>query len=49
MVTKLRSERTSFKQHNNDVTDSLRRIQLDHSLSQVELRAAIDEVIAMVS
>ena len=49
MMSKLTRESVLLNQHNIDVTDALRRIQLDTSLSHQGLRAAIDEVIAMVS
>jgi hypothetical protein len=49
MMSKLTRESISLNQHNTDVTDALRRIQLDTSLSHQGLRAAIDGVIAMVS
>ena len=48
-MTKLTKESLSFNQYNIDIAGALRRIQLDNTLTQVELRAALDGVIAMVS
>jgi hypothetical protein len=38
-----------LSQHNSDVTEALRKIRLDSSLSRDALRSAIDDVLAMVS
>jgi hypothetical protein len=48
MLSKLNQESLSLTQHNMSVTEALRRIQLDTTLSHQGLRAAIDGVIAMV-
>ena len=48
MMKKLENESLLLHHHTTDVTEALQRIQLDTSLSQIELRAAIDHVIAMV-
>jgi hypothetical protein len=49
MMTQLSQESASLSQHNMSVTEALRSIQLDTSLSHQGLRAAIDGVLAMVS
>jgi Fungal Zn(2)-Cys(6) binuclear cluster domain len=48
-MSKLSKETDSLSQHNADVTEALRRIRLDTHLSTDDMRAAIDEVLAMVS
>jgi hypothetical protein len=48
-MSKLSKETNSLTQHNTDVTEALRRIRLDAHLSTDDMRAAIDEVLAMVS
>ena len=48
-MKKLGRETIQLNRHNTDVTDALRQLQLDNTISQVELRAAIDEIIAMVT
>jgi len=47
-VSKLSRETDSLSQHNYDVTEALRRIRLDESLTPDGMRSAIDEVLAMV-
>jgi hypothetical protein len=37
-----------LNQHNTDICDALRRIQLDMTMSKDEIRLAIDEILAMV-
>jgi hypothetical protein len=49
MMTKLTRESASLNQHNTEITEALRRVQLDTSLSTEGLRAAIDDIIAMVT
>lgn len=48
-MSKLSKETDILAQHNIDVAEALRRIRLDTHLSTDDMRAAIDEVIAMVS
>jgi hypothetical protein len=48
-MSKLDRATNSLSQHNFDVTEALRRIRLDTHLSSDDMRAALDEVIAMVS
>jgi hypothetical protein len=48
-MSKLSKETDVLTQHNNDITLALRRIRLDTHLSTDDMRAAIDEVLAMVS
>jgi hypothetical protein len=48
-MSKLSKVTDSLTKHNTDVTEALRRIRLDSHLSSDDMRAAIDEVIAMVS
>jgi hypothetical protein len=48
-MSKLDRATNSLSQHNLDVTEALRRIRLDTHLSSDDMRAALDEVIAMVS
>lgn len=47
-MSKLDRATNSLTQHNFDVTEALRRIRLDTHLSSDDMRAALDEVIAMV-
>jgi hypothetical protein len=48
-MSKLSKETDVLTQHNTDVADALRRIRLDTDLSTDDIRAKIDEVLAMVS
>jgi len=48
-MSKLSKETDVLTQHNTEVTEALRRIRLDTHLSTDDMRAAIDEVLAMVS
>jgi ribosome-associated translation inhibitor RaiA len=48
-MSKLSKETDVLYQHNIEVTEALRRIRLDTHLSTDDMRAAIDEVLAMVS
>ena len=48
-MSKLSRATDSLTQHQNEVIEALRRIRLDMHLSSDGMRAAIDEVIAMVS
>jgi hypothetical protein len=48
-MSKLSKETDVLYQHNTEVTEALRRIRLDTHLSTDDMRAAIDEVLAMVS
>ena len=47
-VSKLSKETDSLSQHNSDVTEALRRIRLNESLTPEDMRSALDEVLAMV-
>ena len=47
-MSKLSKETNTLSRHNSDVADALRRIRLDDSLSREGMRAAIDNVLAMV-
>lgn len=47
-MTQLSRETKSLNQHNSSVTEALRQIVQDNSLSREGLRAAIDTVLAMV-
>jgi hypothetical protein len=48
-MSKLSKETNVLTQHNTEVAEALRRIRLDVLLSTDDMRAAIDEVLAMVS
>ena len=48
-MSKLSKKTDVLTQHNTEVTEALRRIRLDTHLSTDDMRAAIDEVLAMVS
>jgi hypothetical protein len=48
-MSKLSKETDVLTQHNTEVTEALRRIRFDTQLSMDDMRAAIDEVLAMVS
>lgn len=47
-MVKLSHEAVSLAQHQNDVTDALRKIRLDETMSKEDIRAAIDDILAMV-
>lgn len=47
-VSKLSKETDSLSQHNFDVSEALRRIRLDESLTPDDMRSALDQVLAMV-
>lgn len=48
-MSKLSKETDILTQHNVEVTEALRRIRLNPHLTSDGMRAAIDEVLAMVS
>jgi len=48
-MSKLSKETNILTQHNAEITEALRRIRLDTHLTSDDMRAAIDEVLAMVS
>jgi hypothetical protein len=49
MMTRLSKETNTLVQHQSDVTEALTRIRLDTNLTSDGMRAAIDDVLAMVS
>jgi len=48
-MSKLSQETSFLTQQNTEVTEALRRIRLDNSLTREGIRGAIDDVLAMVS
>lgn len=48
-MTRLSNETVSLTQRQTDVTEALKKIRVDNSLSKEEIRAALDDVLAMVS